>query len=108
LSRFRHVVALSLCAGMTALPVLAMSTDEACANVARAAEAVMHVRQNGVALQTTLEVLNDPQFAAQKAGFRAIIMMAYDKPHFNTEENKQQAVDDFRDEVQIFCMKGGN
>ncbi|WP_319022907.1 hypothetical protein [Mesorhizobium sp. B4-1-4] len=27
-------------------------------------------------------------------------MMAYDQPRFNTDENKQRAIDDFRDHVQ--------
>ncbi|TPJ46849.1 hypothetical protein [Mesorhizobium sp. B2-7-1] len=100
----------ALCVGMLIVhPALAMTTDEACANVARAAEAVMQARQNGMAMQTVLEKLNDAQFtAAGKDGFRAVIMMAYDQPHFNTDENKQNAINDFRDQVQLFCMKGGN
>ncbi|MER9624023.1 hypothetical protein NKI98_21760 [Mesorhizobium sp. M0222] len=105
MSRFQHVVAVTLCAGMTAHPVLAMSTDEACAQMAGAAESVMKARQNGIALQKVLEVANNPQYASGKDGFRAIIMMAYGKPRFNTEENKQRAIDDFRDEVQLYCMK---
>ncbi|MCA0049217.1 hypothetical protein LB577_20060 [Mesorhizobium sp. B283B1A] len=106
---FPYATALCLCASMAAQPVLAMSTDEACANVGRAAEAVMQARQNGMALQTVLEKMNGAGFGAEgKDGFRAMIMMAYDQPRFNTEENKQQAINDFRDQVQLFCMKGGN
>jgi hypothetical protein len=71
-----------------------------------AAEAVMHARQNG-ALQAALEVANDPQYASGTNGFRAIIMMAYDMPRFDAEEHKQ-AIDDFRDQVQLSCMKDGN
>jgi hypothetical protein len=109
LSKFLRVIALGICASMAAHPALAMSTDEACANVGRAAEAVMQARQNGMALQTVLEKMNDAGFGAKgKDGFRAMIMMAYDQPRFNTEENKQQAINDFRDQVQLFCMKGGN
>jgi hypothetical protein len=67
---------------------------------------VMHARQNG-ALQAALEVANDPQYASSKNGFRAIMMMAYDMPRFDAEEHKQ-AIDDFRDQVQLSCMKGGN
>ncbi|MCA0051663.1 hypothetical protein LB577_32700 [Mesorhizobium sp. B283B1A] len=65
--------ALCLCFGMAAHPVIAMSTDEACANVGHAAEAVMQARQNGMALQTVLEKMNGAGFGAEgKNGFRAM------------------------------------
>lgn len=100
MSRFPLVVALGLCASVTAHSVSAMTTDEACAQVAGAAQGVMTARQNGTPMQSVLEVANDPKFASGKAGFRAIIMMAYDQPRFNTDENKQRAIDDFRGHVQ--------
>lgn len=109
MSILRYVIGLGLVSILIGQPAIAMTTDEACANVARAAEAVMQARQNGTAMQTVLEKLNDTQFTAEgKEGFRAMIMMAYEQPRFNTEENKQNAINDFRDKVQLVCMKGGN
>lgn len=66
----------------------------------------MKARQNGVAMQKVLDVISTPDFASVKDGFRTIIMMAYDKPRFSTEANKQRAIGDFRDQVQLYCMKG--
>lgn len=61
--KFLHVTALSICAGMTAHPVLAMSTDEACAQIGSTAESIMRARQNGVALQKVLEVAAIPNLS---------------------------------------------
>lgn len=110
MSNLRYVIGLGVATiMMIARPVLAVNTDEACANVGHAAEAVMKARQNGVALQQVLDTMNKSQFSDDSTkAMRAMIMMAYDRPRFNTEENKQNAINDFRDQVQLFCMKGGN
>jgi hypothetical protein len=100
-----RIIAALVMVGSLSAPAWALSSDEACKEMAGAAEAVMRARQNGVAMQKLLDVASNPKFASGQAGFRAIIMMAYDKPRFNTEENKQHAVDDFRDAVQLYCMK---
>lgn len=104
-SRLSFYVLPLVVASSVAGQALAMSKDEACAQMGGAAESVMRARQNGIAMQKVLDVINDTQSGAGKDGFRAIVMMAYDQPRFNTEENKKRAVDDFRDQVQLYCMK---
>lgn len=103
--KLRRVAVLALCAGAMAKPAIAITNDEACAQMASTAESIMRARQNGIAMQKVLEVASGSKSAAVKDGFRTIIMMAYDQPRFSTQENKQRAIDDFRDEMQLYCMK---
>lgn len=108
MSIFRYIAGLGVCAGMSVQPVMAMTTEEACDNIARAGEAVMIARQKGIPLQQELGVvLRSREIAATKDAIRLLINMAYQQPRFDTDEAKAKAIADFRDQVVLICMQGG-
>lgn len=87
-------------------PALAL-TDEECSRAAHLAASIMGARQKGASLDSALKVLSDhiKDPAAADAG-KKLILEAYKQPRFNTEENQQRAVDDFRDDVHLACLTG--
>ncbi|OJH54911.1 hypothetical protein ATN81_11675 [Agrobacterium pusense] len=84
----------------------AAASDEECAAIGRIAERVMQGRQDGVSLQSTLDVLIPKNKEEIDPGFRKMIMDAYEAPNFHTQEGKERAIGEFRDQYQLKCMKG--
>lgn len=87
---------LILSLALLATPLTA-ETEDVCANMGDAAEAIMSLRQNGYPISDLMDKFGDSNL------FRAIILSAYEKPRFSTDEYKQESVRDFRNEVETLC-----
>ena len=82
----------------TALSILIPATasaDAMCESLAELAKSVMTERQSGTPMvDSTAEIA------------RGLIMMAYDRPAFSTEDYKQKEVVRFQDSVYLKCLRG--
>ncbi len=70
-----------------------------CTYVATGAEHVMRARQSGVSLGHALEITKGDRFHTQ------LVMVAYEKPRYQSFNYQQRAIDTFRDEWHLTCLK---
>lgn len=115
------IAAVVLLVGGTTRPVLATPADQVlvdllCSAIASTAETIMTARQNGVTLERILAAMNkvsaseaaadDPAVSTTVADYaRAMVLQAFEVPHFQTEEVKQRAILDFRNDAHLSCLK---
>jgi len=83
-----------------AQPALAGAEGEqhVCESMGELAYMVMELRQEGVPMSQTMQI-SDSELV------KAIIVEAYNYPRFNTQEYKEKAAEDFRNEVEVECYK---
>lgn len=81
---------------------------ELCGNLAYHAEVTMRSHQSGVSLASSLEAAADvySEESEEYLGLRKMIIRAYSEPRYLTEERKKMAIDNFRDEIHVECLKG--
>ncbi|HPE81636.1 MAG TPA: hypothetical protein PKZ35_16720 [Gammaproteobacteria bacterium] len=82
-----------------------LTPDEFCARVAKIAEMAITSRQNGVPLAEVLKKaddLNDPRF---RQLLRDFALLAYEQERWHYEGNQRHAIDDFRDQTHITCIR---
>ena len=68
----------------------------------------MQARQNGVPLNSILDALSKASKPGEEAMvklIRTFVIIAYAKPRFGLPENRQFAVTEFSNTVQIACLK---
>ena len=94
-------VALLLSAGSGAADELpdVSTTDGLCGMVAMLAETSMRARQEGVALGTILETVETLPIG------REIVLMAYERPRYNTPSVQRAEIADFRDQWHVECLR---
>lgn len=91
------IAALASAAG----PVFA---DEHCALVGRVAAKVMEFRQTEAPMSQAIELIAAPnEDTTIRETVRLMIMEAYSRPAFQTEENRKQSIDQFRNDVELEC-----
>jgi len=78
-------------------PVLAQEEDP-CIIWGELAATIMELRQGGVNMGTAMNA-TDNELA------RMLLIAAYETPRFSTEGYKQQAIEDFANEVMMACYK---
>lgn len=95
--RFLSVIAIA------ALPAVAQSTekDDECKRVGDMAYVVMVGRQGGMGLSDMIDGFE------REPGSREIIIAAFEWPLMVTNEGKQTAWKEFRDQMTLRCYKGG-
>ena len=81
-----------------AQPVLAEKEQNVCESMGELAYMVMELRQEGVPMSHVMQI-SDSELV------KAIVVEAYDYPRFNSQEYKEKAADDFRNEVEVECYK---
>ena len=59
---------------------------------------VMELRQEGVPMSQVMQI-SDSELV------KAIVVEAYDYPRFSSQEYKEKADNDFRNEVEVECYK---
>jgi len=69
-----------------------------CAEVENLARAIMENRQSGVPLG---KVLDNTEMELGKS----LALDAYERPHFETQEYKRQAINEFGNDVRLKCEK---
>ena len=82
---------------------ISAQANQTCSRFSSLAETIMTAHQSGVAMQDLVEDLGNDERA--KKSVMPIIIAAYQKPRFSTEEYKQRAIDSFRDQVAVACYK---
>jgi hypothetical protein len=78
---------------------------ETCEAMSGVAKAVMGARQSGAPMPEVMNVIkvNDNKIAKDFA--EELIIMAYDRPRFDTQEYQQQMINNFTDSVYLQCVK---
>lgn len=94
---------LSSCVAQPALAdVFDDAKDEFCPRVEDMSRTIMKGRQVGVPLVKMLEA--QKRIGPETEWARPIMMMAYHKPRYHTEEFQQREIDDFAEEMFLLCM----
>lgn len=97
--RWMLVVALAL----GAAPAWAQEQEDACAQVARTARALMTARQSGLEAEKAMEpVLKMPE-GRRDAG-RDLVLSAYAQPRWTSDGARKRAVEDFGNNWYMTCM----
>jgi len=91
--------ALTVIAIFLATPTIAEEEEQhICETLGDVAYKVMELRQGGVPMSTVMQI-SDSELV------QAIIVDAYDQPRFSTDSYKQNAMNDFRNYVEVECYK---
>lgn len=82
-----------------------------CQAVSETAYAIQKARQNGVSMAQLIEIAEranngTPSGKAAVETARAMVIRAYEIPRFSSEAFKQRAMEDFRDQEALRCLKG--
>ena len=83
---------------------LAMANDT-CKPIADAARATMSARQSGVSMQKMLAVFKNPQLAEISVVGQQMVIQVFEKPQFQTAENRARMVNEFENEWMLKCVK---
>lgn len=85
---------------LTMLPVHAEDWRETCSTVGELATTIMESRQSGASMAKLMEAV--PEGGSY---IETLIISAYDVPRYSTERMQKKAVEEFRDEVYLECVK---
>lgn len=79
---------------------------DVCEGMGDLAATLMRNRQDGIAMSVQMTLLEntDPSI---KEMLRLMIIEAYDRARFSTEEYKQRSIDDFRTVFEAACYSNG-
>lgn len=88
--------------GLMGSPAMAQTTDdiEACSAYGGLAAEIMMHRQNGVPISTILGV-----FGESETQEKAMTMEAFEVPRFHSPSGKKRAVDDYRNDIEVRCLR---
>ena len=75
--------------------------SEKCKKIGAIAESIMKARQRGIPISKLMEV------SEENAGgsLRPVILFAYERPRYNSEEYQQEEIEDFRNRIELQCYK---
>lgn len=82
-----------------------MTANEFCINMAEAAEIIMVVRQFGGDITVAVEAINERSEGKLKEVYKILLVRAWEKPRYVTEENRLKAVKDFKSTTYLQCME---
>jgi hypothetical protein len=77
-----------------------------CAQVGNLAQAFMQSHQDGVPMASIMETIAGVADPTAKQALKDMIIDAYSKPRYNTEQMKRREIADFRDEYAAGCYRG--
>lgn len=81
------------------------AANEACENIAYMAEQIMTARQLGVPFGTAYAITQKPEFSVIRNMVEETVILAYEVPAYSTPLYRQAAINEFRDEMHITCIK---
>jgi hypothetical protein len=84
-----------------ALPLQAADWRESCGNFGKVAKMIMEKRQSGASMAKMMEAITD----IDNSVVEMMIMSAYDRPRYSTEQMQQRTIEEFRDDVYLECVK---
>lgn len=86
-----------------ALPPAALAqnpdTDDVCRDLGELAHTIMVARQNGVPMNEIVRIVGESDLAV------GIVLDAYNQPRYSTEEFRDRAAADFRNDIEAFCYR---
>jgi hypothetical protein len=82
-------------------PTEAQRKATRCTHYGSIAKSIMSMRQMGMAMST---LMTSPA-AADSKPIQAIIMLAYDEPRYQSEQIKNEVIQDFRNKIEAECFK---
>jgi hypothetical protein len=94
-----------LISALCMLPYAANAQEDLCASIGKSAEALMKGRQAGVALQKSLEGMTNGHDQAAQEMFKAMVIAEYEVPRYSSDGYKKTAIENFRDDQQLACLK---
>ncbi|PWI54802.1 hypothetical protein B5K03_08765 [Rhizobium phaseoli] len=82
------------------------SAEDICKSVGEAARTVMTQRQRDVDMSAMMEVVDKQQEIDEfKNAFRQLIIAAYERPAFSTEDMQAKEIAEFVNVIQLACYK---
>jgi len=84
------------------MPVFADDWRNLCSQLGRFAEESMEAHQSGLPMEEAMQI---DDFEAKKL-LEEIVIAAYEEPRYSGEGMQQRAVEKFRDEIYLACVKG--
>lgn len=78
--------------------------DMPCSAFGNLADTIMRKRQDGATLEAMLTIVR-PEDSHAALLVRDIVLAAYARPRYRTEDYKARAVLDFRNDVQLECIR---
>ena len=82
----------------------ALSITSLCPDYGNLAQTIMTVRQSGTPMSTVMSsISNGPASKAAKI----MVTMAYSQPMYVVQENKDNAISEFRNKVELVCYNKG-
>lgn len=79
-------------------------TDDGCTVLAKTSAVIMQARQSGAPMSNLLDIVNGAPESDRKI-LRLIVMAAYESPGFQSEEYKERAAMDFRNQIHLMCLQ---
>lgn len=101
----RIFIVAALAALLVVDPVFAATQEEACAQTARTARALMKARQNGLEAEKAMAPVLKMQDSPSKTALHAMVLAAYETQRWSSEAMRQRAVEDFGNEQYMACLK---
>lgn len=82
-----------------ALTLATSAQADKCQDAGDLAESVMTARQNGTPISRLMEIANGQEVIVK------MVLMAYGKPRYSTDEFQSRAIEDFRNLWEIGCYQ---
>ena len=93
-----------LAIGLSVVSIFAQAEDDICENLSENAGFIMSARQNGMAASTLINAAKKA-FGDEDALAIGMISLAFDEPRYSSEDDKQQAVEEFTSMNYLACYK---
>lgn len=82
---------------LLATPLAAETEVDRCKLIGGIAAQIMESRQLGIPLSDTMNIVNDIDI------LKTMTITAYQSPRFSSDSYRQEAIKDFRNEVEVMC-----
>ena len=97
--------------GLSFGSVATAGNSDHCQSVSEIAYTIQKARQGGVSMARSIEIAEQfddgtPSGKALAGMLRAMVIRAYEIPRYSSEVFKQRAMEDFRDQEALRCLKG--
>lgn len=81
-------------------------TSKECQSISKTGAAIMKARQDGMSPPEIVDFVKiDSLNNRSRKLFMSVIDMAYNKPIYDTSEEREQAINEFKNKIYIVCMK---
>lgn len=104
MKRFLALILLSLLPSQ----LFAANWYSTCQSVSELAESIMTVRQHGVPIYDAMKIVGMDDIDAINELSENLVLMAYERPRYSSEENQKNIIGDFRDSAYLMCAKALN